>query len=237
MTRAMSELDALKKSTVFTQAQIRVQFPDRTVFQGTFSPLETLGEVYKWIVGLLRDWEECRNDEGGFPKVEDTVEKLSSHPRFYLFTRPPVSPLLLPSSGKCSLLDLKLSPASLLYLAWGEDPGKRGAPPPGGVLCILSPAGEAILERQQERGDSATASKASRVLTTVPLVAPAHTCDAEALDEMAANLLGGGGLGGSMSATTAQHGASYFSGGGAGVGEGGGDTKAAAQRLLKLFKK
>ena len=52
-TRAMAELEALEKSSVFVTTVIRVQFPDRLVVQACFSPLETLSSVYEWVRGLL----------------------------------------------------------------------------------------------------------------------------------------------------------------------------------------
>jgi hypothetical protein len=38
-TRTMQELEQLQKAKVYTTTLIRVQMPDRTVLQGTFSPL------------------------------------------------------------------------------------------------------------------------------------------------------------------------------------------------------
>jgi tether containing UBX domain for GLUT4 len=45
----------LSQLNQYRQAVIRIQFPDRTVLQGTFLPLETISAVMDFVRGHLED--------------------------------------------------------------------------------------------------------------------------------------------------------------------------------------
>jgi tether containing UBX domain for GLUT4 len=47
----------LSQLNQYRQTVIRINFPDRTVLQGTFSPLETISTVMKFVQGHLENPE------------------------------------------------------------------------------------------------------------------------------------------------------------------------------------
>ncbi|XP_018574322.1 tether containing UBX domain for GLUT4 [Anoplophora glabripennis] len=59
MTSALRNLEESKKQlrqlNKYKKAVIRVQFPDRTVLQGTFAPVDTIGDVVKFVKEYLED--------------------------------------------------------------------------------------------------------------------------------------------------------------------------------------
>ncbi|KAJ8958165.1 hypothetical protein NQ318_006104 [Aromia moschata] len=59
MTSALRSLEESKKQlrqlNKYKKAIIRVQFPDRTVLQGTFAPIDTVGDVVKFVREYLED--------------------------------------------------------------------------------------------------------------------------------------------------------------------------------------
>lgn len=59
MTSALRNLEDSKKQlrqlNKYKKAIIRVQFPDRTVLQGTFAPVDTIGDVVKFVKEYLED--------------------------------------------------------------------------------------------------------------------------------------------------------------------------------------
>lgn len=59
MTAKLRELDESKKVLnilgQYKKTVIRVQFPDRLVLQGTFTPVETIGDVMAFVRGYLKD--------------------------------------------------------------------------------------------------------------------------------------------------------------------------------------
>lgn len=59
-TQQMRDTARLKRVARFRKCLVRVRLPDRTVLQGTFSPHETLGEVYAFVRAHLRDAQRMR---------------------------------------------------------------------------------------------------------------------------------------------------------------------------------
>lgn len=59
LTAKMREIEAsntiLKQMTQYTKTVIRIQFPDRYVLQGTFTPVESIGTVMEFIRPYLKD--------------------------------------------------------------------------------------------------------------------------------------------------------------------------------------
>lgn len=59
MTSAQKELEENKKKLMLLNQHkktvIRIKFPDRTVLQGIFSPLEKVAAVEKFVAGYLED--------------------------------------------------------------------------------------------------------------------------------------------------------------------------------------
>lgn len=99
-TQAQKDLESLSKAKVFTASLIRVQFPDRTIIQGYFSPLEPVAHIHNWIRSLLSE------DYADAP--------------FYLYTTPP--PKVIQENTTSTLQDEKLLPAVLMYFGWGVHP-------------------------------------------------------------------------------------------------------------------
>ncbi|CAH0477753.1 unnamed protein product [Peronospora belbahrii] len=97
-TRAMRELDELKRKRVFQMVLIRVQFPDRAMMQASFHPNETIQDVMNHVT-------ECLDDQ----------YKVS---KFYLYVTPPTQKL----AATKTLVELNLLPAALTYLSWLEVP-------------------------------------------------------------------------------------------------------------------
>lgn len=95
-TKAMRDLEKLKRSKVFTQTVIRVQFPDRTILEARFSPTETMHDVLAHVNKCLKE-----------PKVTPVV----------LYQTPPYRVLDL----NTTLDKLGLKPAALIHAAWEKD--------------------------------------------------------------------------------------------------------------------
>lgn len=59
MTSALRDLEDSKKQlrhlNKYKKAVIRIQFPDRTVLQGTFAPVDTIEDVMKFVREYLED--------------------------------------------------------------------------------------------------------------------------------------------------------------------------------------
>lgn len=59
MTAAQRELEKDKKVLTllhqYKKSVLRIKFPDRTVLQGTFSPIETISDVEKFVAEYLED--------------------------------------------------------------------------------------------------------------------------------------------------------------------------------------
>jgi len=89
-TKPMRDLESLKNARVFTRTLIRVVFPDKVVMQGTFSPLELVGQVKQMIVDLVGEAEFC------------------------LYTSPPRMEL----DHLKTLSDCGMVPGSLVYVSW-----------------------------------------------------------------------------------------------------------------------
>uniref|UniRef100_A0A7S1TCF3 UBX domain-containing protein n=2 Tax=Compsopogon caeruleus TaxID=31354 RepID=A0A7S1TCF3_9RHOD len=91
-TRKMREHDLARKAAQMRKVLIRIELPDRSTIEGTFSAEETLKDLYDFTTGLLA------------PKVRD---------HFFLFTSPPFR--RLDPSGT-SLFDSSLIPAAIVRL-------------------------------------------------------------------------------------------------------------------------
>ncbi|RZC37472.1 tether containing UBX domain for GLUT4-like [Asbolus verrucosus] len=98
MTSAMRTLEESKKQlrqlNKYKQSVIRVQFPDRTILQGTFKPIEMIKDVNDFVRNYLQD-RTCN---------------------FYLYTTPPKCIL----SEEDRLMEIGCVPGALLHL--GADP-------------------------------------------------------------------------------------------------------------------
>ena len=238
-TRAMAELEALEKSSVFVTTVIRVQFPDRLLVQASFSPLETLSSVYEWVGSLLAPQQVGGEGSGQGMAVEGWERGGQQPPPFYLFTAPPHTPHLLPAAALAcaaaapatprappppqedpTLQDRKFTPLQLLHCGWGAHPRARAPPPPQGTFALLTPAAQAL----------AAAAPQAVLPTALPLLQSSAAPVGEAvLSAMAGALLSGEGM--SLAGLVAAQGAE---GGGAGRA-GPGDERAA--KLLKLMQR
>jgi hypothetical protein len=89
------QLEQAARRKVFTKVTIRVRFPDATLVQGTFSPLETSLDLYKFVQSMLREQQR----------------------RFYLYTAPPKERL---QASKSDSLE-RMAPASVLLFAWDQE--------------------------------------------------------------------------------------------------------------------
>lgn len=93
MTSALRKLEESKKLlrqlSRYKRAIIRIQFPDRTVLQGTFKPTETVNDVIKFTTEYLED------------KVA----------QFYLYSTPPKQVL----EANHSLVELGFVPGALIH--------------------------------------------------------------------------------------------------------------------------
>ena len=132
-TKAMREAEVLQGAKVFTTAVVKVNFPDRTVVQGMFSPQEPVSALYAWLKDLLKEDNE---GSGSSNNGEDTTMDSSSSsslstetpqklPQFYLYQSPP--PTQLAENDSRSLTDARLTPAALLHLGWGSKIGSSSA--------------------------------------------------------------------------------------------------------------
>jgi len=92
-TQAMRDLETLKKSRIFTETLIRVQWPDKTILQAYFSPKESIKELSGMINEILRD------------ELKDG---------FYLCVTPPLVRL----QEEQTFEEAGLVPAALVYMHW-----------------------------------------------------------------------------------------------------------------------
>mmetsp|Transcript_31801 Transcript_31801/g.50768 ORF Transcript_31801/g.50768 Transcript_31801/m.50768 type:complete len:610 (-) Transcript_31801:222-2051(-) len=109
-TKAMRDLEELRKSKVYQKTLIRVQFPDRSVFEGSFSPRETVSD----LVGVLNQ----------------SILDQTLHSAYYLYISPPKTTLALETTFAAS----NLMPAALIYLGWND----KGACPGQNYLGYTS---------------------------------------------------------------------------------------------------
>jgi len=110
-TKAMRDLESLKKKKVYSHAQLRIQFPDGTVVEAKFMPKERIRVVKK----VLR--EECLLLLTG---TNDGVSSAASYD-FDLYVAPPRRKL----DDTQTLEAQGLVPAAKVFLSW-----KTGAAPP-----------------------------------------------------------------------------------------------------------
>ncbi|CAI5736578.1 unnamed protein product [Peronospora farinosa] len=110
-TRAMRELDELKRKRVFQTVLIRVQFPDRAVMQASFHPNETIQDVMDHVTKCLDDQYKAS--------------------KFYLYVTPPTQRL----AATKTLVELNLVPAALTYLSWLEVPPQAEVASVGFYFC------------------------------------------------------------------------------------------------------
>ena len=103
-TKAMRDLEAIKKERVYVETVLRLQFPSRLLVEGTFRPNETVEEVCDVLRRAVLS-EACSGSE------------------FYLFTSPPKS-ILNPNK---TLSQVGCCPAALVYVGWtnGTPPVKK----------------------------------------------------------------------------------------------------------------
>ncbi|KAL8015182.1 putative UBX domain, PUB domain, TUG ubiquitin-like domain, Ubiquitin-like domain superfamily [Plasmopara halstedii] len=97
-TKAMRQLEELRRKKVFQSALIRVQFSDGAVLQASFQPSETIKDVMEHVTECL-------------------AEQYSAS-KFYLYVSPPTQKL----NNSKTLTELNLVPAALIYLSWLEVP-------------------------------------------------------------------------------------------------------------------
>lgn len=88
-------LEQLARKKVFTRVNVQVRFPDHTMIQGQFSPLETNVDLYKFVHGMLQQTQR----------------------KFYLYFTPPKTRVPLSRYEKME----SMAPASLLYFAWEQE--------------------------------------------------------------------------------------------------------------------
>merc|ERR1719203_1704254 len=110
-TKAMRDLEKMKKAKLFTHAQLRICFPDGISISANFHPNEKIETVQKLIV------EETL--------VPNTVLDNS----FELYVTPPRR--ILPMNS--TLVDEGLLPAARVFVLW-----KNGASPPPGTSYVKS---------------------------------------------------------------------------------------------------
>jgi hypothetical protein len=123
-TKAMREAEALQSAKVFTTALVKVNFPDRTVVQGMFSPQEPVSSIYAWLKDLFKEESDSSVMSANCSNNEDISMGTSGgckHPQFYLYLSPP--PTQLAENDSRSLLEARLTPAALLHLGWGSKIG------------------------------------------------------------------------------------------------------------------
>lgn len=97
-TRAMRELEDLKRRKVFQNTILRIQFPDRVVLQAAFHPNESVEDVIEFTRACLDGPSRDR--------------------RFYLYSTPPMQKL----KPESTLQDFNLVPAAHIYLSWLDTP-------------------------------------------------------------------------------------------------------------------
>lgn len=94
MTKSLREAQMKEKLDRYPKVVLRIQFPDRQVLQGFFTPLETVGDLRHFITSHLQD-----------PQLQ-----------FYLFVAPPKTILNDPG---VTLFQASLFPAAVVY--FGSD--------------------------------------------------------------------------------------------------------------------
>ena len=90
-------LEQLSRKKVFTKVKVQVRFPDCTLIQGYFSPLETTFDLYQF--------------------VHDALDQRNR--KFSLYFTPPKVEV---AASKGERLE-SMAPASLLYFAWKQEGG------------------------------------------------------------------------------------------------------------------
>ena len=96
-TKAMRDLNKMKRQKLYAKTLLRVQFPSRLIVEGVFRPHETISDVCDVLRRVVLS-EACAGSG------------------FYLFTIPPKSVL----DSKKTLKQLGLCPAALVYLGWSS---------------------------------------------------------------------------------------------------------------------
>eukprot|EP00602_Paraphysomonas_sp_CaronLab_P010681 CAMPEP_0185037322 /NCGR_PEP_ID=MMETSP1103-20130426/31551_1 /TAXON_ID=36769 /ORGANISM="Paraphysomonas bandaiensis, Strain Caron Lab Isolate" /LENGTH=506 /DNA_ID=CAMNT_0027575245 /DNA_START=530 /DNA_END=2047 /DNA_ORIENTATION=+ len=91
-TRALRELEKLKKQVVYDKTLVKVRFSDKVCIQGNFHPRDTVENVRDWLYTCF---------------ARDVCD-------FELYTTPPR--IVLPLNE--SLSDLHLVPAAVMYVSW-----------------------------------------------------------------------------------------------------------------------
>lgn len=99
-TKAMRELEELKRTKVFTHVVIRVQLPDRCIIQAYFSSQEKTSQIYEVVKSCL-----------AVPPGSGS---------FYLYSSPPYQVI----DPEKTLHNCGLYPSALIYLGWKEEPSK-----------------------------------------------------------------------------------------------------------------
>jgi hypothetical protein len=173
-TKAMRDLELLKKRKVYSHAQLRIQFPDGTVLEAKFLPKERFSVVKK----VLR--EECFMD--------------SSHD-FDLYVSPPRRKL----DEKKTLEAEGLVPASKVFLSWKAD----ACPPktaPIGTFLKSSLFREDAKPTYPSARALVDGDKAPRSEDQQPTAKKTKSDKSSREQEMIARMMGkGGGLGGGSS--------------------------------------
>ena len=100
-TKAMRDLEAIKRQRLYAETVLRIQFPSRFVVEGIFRPDETIEQVCAVLRRLVLS-DACVESE------------------FYLFMTPPKT--MMKSQKKLS--EIGCCPAALMYLGWSN-----GSPP------------------------------------------------------------------------------------------------------------
>eukprot|EP01128_Nolandella_sp_AFSM9_P010330 TRINITY_DN7114_c0_g1_i1.p1 TRINITY_DN7114_c0_g1~~TRINITY_DN7114_c0_g1_i1.p1 ORF type:complete len:566 (+),score=132.34 TRINITY_DN7114_c0_g1_i1:30-1700(+) len=90
VTKRQRELARMKKLNKFKRCIVRIRFPDRTMLEGRFLPLEPLGHIFEFVEKYIRE-------KGGF----------------YLYTTPPRQEL--DRSSTKTMRDLGYLPAVLMH--------------------------------------------------------------------------------------------------------------------------
>ena len=105
-TKAMRDLELLRRTRVFTRTLVRVQLPDRSLLQAVFSPQEPLAAVAAELRAALA------------PDAQRP---------FFLYTTPPMTRL---PDERATLRELGLLPAALVYMGWLDADGAPQGPAP-----------------------------------------------------------------------------------------------------------
>ena len=118
-TKAMRDLEALRKQRVYTECLIRVQLPCRLVVESVFRPSETFNDVMSVLQRAV-------------------LSPAAAAAEFYLFTTPPKQVV----DKSMTLQQAGCTPAALVYLGWAAG----AAPVDPGELCrgnIATASGDA----------------------------------------------------------------------------------------------